>query len=172
MKAQIRNRRGIKNGGKKQDAEHDYKKEVKMGLIFIQRDVNEMHIPSRAASRSFDCSSDTWSPEEGGPASSSRKLLRLAQQASGHHRKPIFQYMRQRSLVITSPLLNESFPHCPGDRLLVLVPSLAPAGGLPCLLYLGSPHMHGGPFALLLPAPLVQTLRRTSSLWSQVVLSS
>lgn len=145
MKAQITNGRGMKNGGKTQDAGQDYKKEVKMGLIFIQRDVNEMHIPSRAASLSPDCSSEPWSPEEGGPASNSRKLRRLAQPASARHRKPSFQYTRQRSLGITS-LLNESFPHCPGDRLLVLLPSLAPAGGLPCLLHLGPPpHAWGGP---------------------------
>ena len=59
---------------------------------------------------SLDCSLTTLSHEEGalGSASGSRKLLRLAQQASGHNRKTIFQYMRQRSLEVTSRLLDEA----------------------------------------------------------------
>lgn len=108
--------KGSEEWGKKQDVEND-KKGVKIGPIFIQCDVNEMQIPFRAAresaSLSSEGSSDPLAPEEGGPASSSRELLGLAQKAPGDDRKPSFQHMRQRSLEGTSRLLNEASPHHP-----------------------------------------------------------
>lgn len=74
----------------------------------MQRNVSRAACQS--ASLSFDCSLATLSYEEGalGSASGIRKLLRLAQLASGHNRKPIFQHMKQRSLEITSCLLDEA----------------------------------------------------------------
>lgn len=76
-------------------------------------------------------SSDALSDEEGalGSSSSRRRCLRLAQQAFGNNRKPLFQYMRQEPGSHISFIKRGFHPPPPGSGELQthLLPSTAPS---------------------------------------------
>lgn len=100
----------------------------------MQGSCHEMPFHAEQQARQPSClltsSSDALSDEEGalGSSSSSRRCLRLAQQAFGNNRKPLFQYMRQEPGSHISFIKRGFHPPPPGSGGLQthLLPSTAP----------------------------------------------
>ena len=172
--------KGNEEGGERRRYIKSLKERCKNWMTVIECKDNVTKCHSTPSSRpvsplSLTSSSDAPSDEEGalGSTSSRRKHLRWAQEASRHNRKPIFQYMRQRSLEVTSYLFTGAsiilLPVVTGFKSTCSHPQ-HPVGVPPPLLWFTPSEW--GLASLLFPASVLQILGSTPSPGSWAVINN